>query len=75
MTTITQHSDPRIAEILEMAAADGRPLAVLPETVCEMEDRGWLVDPFTGIATPDPDQLSLLSLRVVLPSSVTQGES
>ena len=53
MTPQTQ--DPRIAELLELAAAEGLPLAVRPETVCALEDAGWLIDPFTGQLWRDPN--------------------
>ena len=40
--------DRRIAELLELAAEQGQPLGVRPETVCAVEDAGWMIDPFTG---------------------------
>ena len=35
-----QTQDPRITELLELAAAEGLPLAVRPETVCALRRRG-----------------------------------
>jgi hypothetical protein len=55
MDIITQ-TDPRIQEIVELAQEDGRPLALRPETICALEDNGWLVDLFSGFVLIDPDQ-------------------
>ena len=41
-------TDPRVLELLQLAREEGLPLVVRPETVCALEDDGWLVDPFTG---------------------------
>ena len=41
-------SDPRIAELLELAAAEGRPLAVAHTAVLALEADGIVVKPFTG---------------------------
>ena len=46
MNTISP--DPRIAELLELAAAEGRPLAIAPAAVFALEADGIVVDPFTG---------------------------
>lgn len=51
-----QAHDPRIADIEELAATEGRPLALRPETICALEDIGYLVDPFTATMTRDPDR-------------------
>ena len=40
--------DPRIAELLDLATTEARPLAFQPATICALEDGGWVVDPFTG---------------------------
>ena len=40
--------DPRIAELLDLATTEARPLAVQPTMICALEDAGWMVDPFTG---------------------------
>lgn len=43
-----QANDPRITEILELAAAEALPLALRPETVIALEDIGVMADPFSG---------------------------
>lgn len=48
--------DKRIGEILELAREEGRPLALSPETICALEDNGWLADPFTAQLWPDWSQ-------------------
>jgi hypothetical protein len=40
--------DPRINELLALAVEQGQPLAIAPETICAIEDAGWVIDPFTG---------------------------
>jgi hypothetical protein len=45
---MTTQSDPRIVELLELAANEGRPLALRPEAIIQLEDEGACVDPFTG---------------------------
>ena len=52
-------TDPRINEILQLARDEGRPLALPPETVCALEDAGWVVDPFSAaIEQAEPDVLA-----------------
>lgn len=51
---IISHIDPRIQEILELAAEEHRPLALSPETIVALEDNGWMADPFTAQVWPDP---------------------
>lgn len=51
---MTPQTDPRIAELLELAASEGLPLAVRPETVCALEDIGYTVNPFSGAIWRDP---------------------
>ena len=41
-------TDPRINELLDLAAEQGQPLAMRPETVIAVEDAGWVINPFTG---------------------------
>jgi hypothetical protein len=48
--------DNRITEIIDLARAEGRPLALSPVTIVALEDNGWLADPFTGQLWPDPAQ-------------------
>lgn len=43
-----QANDPRITEILELAATEGLSLALRPETVIALEDIGVMADPFSG---------------------------
>jgi hypothetical protein len=43
-----QANDPRITEILDLAAAEGLSLVLRPETVCALEDIGVMADPFSG---------------------------
>jgi hypothetical protein len=40
--------DPRITELLDLVASEGIPLAITPETVCAIEDTGWVIDLVTG---------------------------
>lgn len=53
MDIITQ-TDPRINELIELAQEEGRPLALSPQTICALEDAGYLADPFTGMIWRDP---------------------
>ena len=46
--------DPRITELLDLAAEQGQPLALSPAQICALEDSGWLVEPFTGLLLPQP---------------------
>jgi hypothetical protein len=55
MDIITQ-TDPRINELTALARQENLPLALAPETICALEDNGWLVDPFTGFLWRDPAQ-------------------
>ena len=41
-------TDTRITDLQDLAAVEGRALALRPATVCAIEDAGWMVDPFTG---------------------------
>lgn len=62
-----QTNDPRITEILELAAAEALPLALRPETVCALEDIGVMADPFTGQLWFDPAaSFNILDLQNVL---------
>jgi hypothetical protein len=45
---MTTQSDPRIAELQELAANEGKPLALRPEAIIQLEDDGACVDPFSG---------------------------
>jgi hypothetical protein len=53
---MTAQTDPRITEILNLAAETGMPLALRPETIVALEDYGYMADPFTGALWHDPDQ-------------------
>lgn len=55
----TQTTDPRITEILELAAAEGMPLALHPETIVALEDIGYIADPFTGALWRNPEEPSI----------------
>lgn len=55
MDIITQ-TDPRINELLQLAQEECRPLALSPETICALEDAGWIADPFTAQIWPDQAQ-------------------
>lgn len=63
MSILSQDSDPRIAELNELATEAGKPLAISAVTIVMLEDAGWIVDPFTGEHWRNPDiepiQLSL----------------
>ncbi|MCO5208663.1 MAG: hypothetical protein M9936_03135 [Caldilinea sp.] len=63
MPILSQESDPRIAELNELAKEAGQPLAISAVTIIQLEDAGWVVDPFTGEHWRNPDiepiQLSL----------------
>lgn len=63
MPILSQESDPRIAELNELAKEAGQPLAISAVTIIQLKDAGWVVDPFTGEHWRNPDiepiQLSL----------------
>lgn len=52
MAMIPHTDDPRIVEIEQLAIDEGLPLALRPETICALEDSGWIVDPFTAMLLP-----------------------
>jgi len=52
---VSQTTDPRITELLQLAIEEGLPLALKPETIIVLEDDGWIVDPFTGYFQRDVD--------------------
>ncbi len=52
--SIVPQTDPRIDELLQLAQEDGRPLALAAETICALEDAGYLAEPFTGMIWRDP---------------------
>ena len=54
MSSISHVDDPRIVEIEQLAAEEGLPLALSPQTICALEDCGWLADPFTAQIWADP---------------------
>lgn len=66
MNILPQNADPRIAELNQLAADEGQPLALRPETIIVLEDAGWIVDPFTAQFWRDPAaqpaELSLATL-------------
>jgi hypothetical protein len=44
--------DPRIAELTQIAREEGITLPMPPATIIWFEDRGYVVDLVTGMATP-----------------------
>lgn len=54
MNILPQNADPRIAELNQLAADEGQPLALRPETIILLEDAGMVVEPFTAQFWRDP---------------------
>lgn len=65
MDIITQ-TDPRIQEIVALAQEEGRPLALSPQTICALEDVGYVADPFTGQIWRNPATFQLSTAPDVL---------
>ncbi|MGB5066096.1 MAG: hypothetical protein WBO29_01795 [Albidovulum sp.] len=74
---IIPQTDPRIQEIVALAQEDGRPLALAAETICALEDNGWLADPFTAQLWPDParQQTALPGMVIMLVSADLKAQA
>lgn len=75
--SIVPQTDPRIDELLQLAQEDGRPLALAAETICALEDAGWLADPFTAQLWPDParQQTALPGMVIMLVSADLKAQA
>lgn len=59
-------SDPRITELLELAAAEGLQLPYPPETILALEDTGAIINLHTGAIYPgEADQPVHFRLTVI----------
>ena len=66
MDIVAQAGDPRIVEIEQLAIDEGLPLALRPETICALEDCGWMADPFTAQIWPDWSQDQAMPVATLL---------
>jgi hypothetical protein len=66
MDIVAQPGDPRIVEIEQLAIDEGLPLALRPETICALEDCGWMADPFTAQIWPDWSQDQAMPVATLL---------
>lgn len=57
MKNIASATDNRIIELLKLSLEERLPLALSPQTICALEDSGYLVDPFTAQLWHNPETL------------------
>ena len=58
-------TDPRINELLELAASEGFTLPLSPSLIISMEDRGYIVDLITGAISQPVVELPTIHAQAV----------